>query len=512
MKKAFIYLGSLFFMVISQAQVTQALGNNWKNCIIKQSDGNFFVGGFHTTSATNPFINEKFSVVNSNLTSNNSLTNATFGSQNEVFAVENYVTSGMTRGDIRRYVGGSTVLYNSVYVNGLMRITTDGTLDPTFTLNNNTAPSNNAVIRAIATQTNNKIIVGGEFVNYFGVSRSRIVRLNEDGTLDATFNNTGTGFNDAVYAIKIQSDGKILVGGNFTSYNGINRQRLARLNSDGSLDTSFVLNTNFTINNIVRAITIQSDQKVIIGGDFILSNNLSCPECFKINHKRLARINTDGTLDDTFEVNNGFNFSESPTEASVRTISMNGSKIFVGGKFDSYQASTRKFICQLNSNGSLDSDFNTSTIGPDNYVTGSIVESSGNVVIVGNFWKYNDVIKNTIARIQPSGVALRMQDQLQLVSTSKEIANNELTNSVNEISKIVISPNPAFDFINISSSSDELNNFKIVSLDGRILMENKVSAHSKSFTVDMTSFSKGIFLISLETAKGKVYLQRIVKN
>jgi hypothetical protein len=72
-----------------------------------------------------------------------------------------------------------------------------------------------------------------------GISRSNIACLNADGSLDTSFN-VGAGFDAAVYSIVLQADGKILVGGDFTSYNGITQNSITRLNADGSIDTSLI--------------------------------------------------------------------------------------------------------------------------------------------------------------------------------------------------------------------------------------------------------------------------------
>jgi uncharacterized delta-60 repeat protein len=87
-------------------------------------------------------------------------------------------------------------------------------------------------------QSDGKIVVGGSFGSYNGFSRAYITRLNTNGSIDNSFN-VGTGFNNSVYAIDIQSNGQIIIGGSFLGYNGINCNNLARVNSDGSLDTAF---------------------------------------------------------------------------------------------------------------------------------------------------------------------------------------------------------------------------------------------------------------------------------
>ena len=106
----------------------------------------------------------------------------------------------------------------------------DGELDTTFD------PGGGADNRvfAITAQTDDKIIIGGDFLNYDGVARTRVARLNSDGSLDTTFN-PGTGPSGSVRIVLAQSDGKIIIGGLFTSYNGTSAGRITRVNADGSL-------------------------------------------------------------------------------------------------------------------------------------------------------------------------------------------------------------------------------------------------------------------------------------
>src|SRR5690554_1434460 len=100
------------------------------------------------------------------------------------------------------------------------------------------------VVNTMVLQPDGKIIIGGNFTSYDNVTRTRIARVNSDGSLDTSFD-PGTGFNNEVHTIILQSDGKILVGGRFTSYNGIDVGRIVRLNPDGSMDDTFVQGTGF---------------------------------------------------------------------------------------------------------------------------------------------------------------------------------------------------------------------------------------------------------------------------
>src|SRR6266487_1853202 len=122
-------------------------------------------------------------------------------------------------------------------------------------------PNANNFVVALGVQADGKIVVGGAFTSIAGQPRNKIARLNPDGSLDTSFDPNAD--ND-VYALAVQADGKILVGGFFTSIGGGTRNRIARLNPDGSLDTNFDPNANSN----VRAIGVQADGKILVGGAF----------------------------------------------------------------------------------------------------------------------------------------------------------------------------------------------------------------------------------------------------
>jgi uncharacterized delta-60 repeat protein len=125
----------------------------------------------------------------------------------------------------------------------------------------------NAKVICTAQQSDGKLIIGGEFTSYNGAPANYITRLNLDGTVDATFN-AGTGPNNTVKTIAIQSDGKILIGGSFTNYNGANSQHILRLNTDGTKDTTFVSGPG-TIDNDINVIAIAPNGNIAIGGKFL---------------------------------------------------------------------------------------------------------------------------------------------------------------------------------------------------------------------------------------------------
>ena len=112
------------------------------------------------------------------------------------------------------------------------------------------------------------------------------------GSIDTSFN-IGTGFNERVYSTKIDSNGKIIASGVFTTYSGSTQNYLVRLNSDGTKDTSFNIGTGF--NNIVDGLAVDSNGKIIAGGIFSAYSGSS-------HNGFLIRLNTDGTKDTTFNI------------------------------------------------------------------------------------------------------------------------------------------------------------------------------------------------------------------
>lgn len=146
----------------------------------------------------------------------------------------------------------------------------DGTPDSSFT-----SPVFNGSVQSVTIQSDGKLLVGGSFIQVGTVDQKRLVRLFEDGTIDTSFN-IGTGFtstdtsdlNPRVISMNIQEDGKILVGGKFTTFNGETSNNLVRLNSDGSRDLEFNTITGFNVSEKVSVIKTQPDGKIFIGGTF----------------------------------------------------------------------------------------------------------------------------------------------------------------------------------------------------------------------------------------------------
>jgi len=158
-------------------------------------------------------------------------------------------------------VGGEFLTPNVPAVNNLARLNTNGALD--FAFGN---PQTNAPVDTLAIQPDGRILIGGAFSNVNGTTRPRIARLNVDGSVEAAFLPALSG--GEIISLLLQPDGKILIGGSLTSISGSPRRNIARLNADASLDSFYPAGTPGGANGAVRTIALQSDGKVLIGGEF----------------------------------------------------------------------------------------------------------------------------------------------------------------------------------------------------------------------------------------------------
>lgn len=265
-----------------------------------------------------------------------------------------------------------------------------GALDLTF--DPGTGANND--VWAIAIQEDGKILISGSITFYNGISCNRIVRLNVDGSLDTNFNIGGTGANGGVYTITIQKDGKILIGGGFTRYNETYRNGIARLNSDGSLDTTF--NPGSGAGNGIGTISLQNDGKIIIGGSFLSYNG--------IPKNMLARLNPDGSLDTTFNTRIQLGDPWVVTSIYTSVIQIDG-KIIVGGDFDieDYNDSISRFyLARFNIDGSLDTTiiYGSSVVG-DVYTIN--IQNDDKIIVGGPDLYFNGENKNMILRLTPYG-------------------------------------------------------------------------------------------------------------
>lgn len=286
----------------------------------------------------------------------------------------------------RFLIAGTFTQYNGVAKNRIVKITSNGNIDNSF----NPGSGANGDIYMVAAQADGKLLLAGNFTSYNGIARNRIARINTNGSLDATFD-PGTGANAQVLAVKVQSDGKILISGNFTSFNGTGRNRITRLNADGSLDPTF--NVGSGCNAFCTSIAIQDDGQILLGGSFTGYNN--------VWRSNIARLDPDGSLDETFVSIPGANY------ILDYIIPLSNGKIMAAGQFTSYNGVAKNGVIRLHNNGDLDTTFNpggTMQTGSNNSNYASLVYcmalgTGGDLWLAGNFTNYNGISRNRIAHL-----------------------------------------------------------------------------------------------------------------
>jgi uncharacterized repeat protein (TIGR01451 family)/uncharacterized delta-60 repeat protein len=250
-------------------------------------------------------------------------------------------------------------------------------------------PGFNGDVFGVALQTNGQIVAVGDFTVVNNYPRSGIARLNTDSTIDTAFLNQLAGANGPIQTLLIQTDGRILAGGPFTQVNNLNRNGLARLMSDGTLDSSF--NSAAGGDNEVYAFaeTFMPDRRILVGGSFLKMNGVS--------HPGLARLNNAGALDSTFNPNLSVNGTVYAI-AVYPTNTIQGGKIMIGGSFTAVNGVPRPGVARLYSDGTLDLAFDPGT-GATNAVRALAIQLDGRVLVGGSFTNFNGSALNHIARL-----------------------------------------------------------------------------------------------------------------
>ncbi|MFT2011462.1 T9SS type A sorting domain-containing protein [Pontibacter sp. 13R65] len=281
-------------------------------------------------------------------------------------------------------IGGNFTSYNGTAASRLARLHTDGSLDLTF----DTRQGANSTITSIAVQPDGKIIIGGTFTSYNGVARNGVARLNADGSLDSSFD-PGTSLNRHVQTLMLQGDGKVLLAGSFFNNNYSVSSNLSRLNPDGTTDTGFSTQVRSGSGSGIRSIAIQEDGKIVIGGSFSFVN--------QVTSYSLVRLQADGSVDAEFAHGAG---NSARTNVHAVKLQPDG-KILVGGEISMYNGTEAYNVVRLNTNGGIDTGFSTGS-GRGGAIQALAVQDDGRVLAAGSFVSFAGAANN-IARLEPDG-------------------------------------------------------------------------------------------------------------
>jgi uncharacterized delta-60 repeat protein len=245
---------------------------------------------------------------------------------------------------------------------------------------------------AVAYQPDGKVVIGGTFQKVRGQNRNSIARLNADGALDKTFNRAGAGATTAskpgsVSEVVLQRDGKILIGGQFDRVHGQARAGIARLNTDGTLDTSFTASVNFTPDQIIPL----ADGKILVAGS--RANNTGAA----------VRLLSNGRPDATF--------AAPALNGAVRDVEVQGDgKVLLFGRFTVVAGARRTGVVRLNTNGTLDTKFSPVITAPGAasllFVVGAL-QADGKILIGGSFNAVNGKAAARAARLNADGTTDR---------------------------------------------------------------------------------------------------------
>jgi uncharacterized delta-60 repeat protein len=278
--------------------------------------------------------------------------------------------------------GGSFSGFESTPVSYCAKMLTNGQLDNTFL----GGVGANSIVNVLQPQSDGKLIIGGFFTSVQGQTRNYVARILSSGSIDLTFG-TNQGPNAQVRAIEPMSDGKILIGGNFTSVDGVNVGRMARLNINGSYDASF--NIGSGANGNIRCIRILSNGKILVGGEFTSFNGVACG--------RLVMLNADGSIDGSFNIGVGANFTV------LNCAVQSDGKVLVGGQFNNFSGVNTGGLVRINANGTLDTPFH-SAVYTNSGVTDFLIQNDGKIIFSGYFTQCcNGLNIKRMARVNQDG-------------------------------------------------------------------------------------------------------------
>ena len=301
------------------------------------------------------------------------------------------INSVLPLSDGRLYVTGSSVL---------KRLLPNGTIDFGF-VPNFSISGVSGIPGAAKQQPDGKILLGVSEAVFNGFTKTGIARFSNDGMLDTSFHYSGTGPSGpgggVVGSIHILPDGKILISGSFTNVNGIARRGLARLNGDGTLDTSYTLTLGVGVGTPSATILAAPGGKQVLTGYFTSIGS--------INVTNIARLNPDGSVDA------GFVWPTSlPADVSRATVLTDG-KLFVSGGFTNIGGLPKNGVARLNADGSVDTSFDAGIgiePGANSYDANAIFytafeQPDGKILVGGSFSRINGVQHSYLARLNGDG-------------------------------------------------------------------------------------------------------------
>jgi uncharacterized delta-60 repeat protein len=292
---------------------------------------------------------------------------------------DGYIGDIQVLSDGKLLIAGKFTQYNGTPVRGIARLNANGTLDRTF----RGGSGLNGSVNVIVPLPTGQFLLGGSFSSYNGTPCSNPARINGDGTLDAAFNHGQTGVVGMVWTAALLRDGSILLGGDFTAYNGLTRTRVAKINRDGSaVSTSFLTVTG--PNAPVRALLELPDGKVLIGGQFTRYMTVACGYLICVEPNGLP--------------SSGFATPAFNNRVDALTL-LRGGQILAGGYFTAAGSLRCNGLALMLSSGHVRVSFDSPCL-PDTVVTEITEQPDGRVLLGGLFDGLRGISSPLVARME----------------------------------------------------------------------------------------------------------------
>lgn len=370
----------------------------------------------------------------------------------------------------RILVAGQFTNFNENPSQNLIQLYQDGSIDNSFNFDNAVG---SYAIQRILLQSDSKIVAVAYMYLPGGLQDYKLIRLNTDGTVDPTFN-TGNGF---VYncnycsalsknSIQLDNNGKLVVAGAITEYNGQAVKKILRLNTDGSRDTTFAY--NFGFNNTVVALAIQPDNKIIVSGLFTEFNSTPVSS--------VVRLNENGTLDTTFHfpyasfISNYYTIPKIVVLPDAKILVSHGENPGVFG-FNG--------LFRLNADGTIDSTFTMQSGFEGGINDYSIMQDNG--MLVGGYLRGFD------------------QTEFNHLAKLKEIQPMVVSNQHTAVSSAncIVFPNPCNDYLTLSKGKNV--QYVIYDTQGRIVKSGQTNQ-----IIDVKEIQSGIYVLELTSGTEKM--------
>lgn len=297
----------------------------------------------------------------------------------------------------------------------------------------------------------------------------RFICLNKDFSVDEAFVQ-GSGFNSYATAVAVQAGDKVLVGGNFSTYNGSPVQKLTRLNSNGTLDNTFQFtNSGFTTFSILKinAIIMQPDGKILVGGSFLIRRNTTG---FGVSN--LMRLNADGSIDTTFTTTGGADIDTIAIQPDGKVLALSSS-----GSGNNLQIYLERYLVS----GARDSSFNIGGGFSDFCITPGYnvqVQQTGKILVSGCFNKFNYATVNGFIRLNadgtrdatftaPKGIYLLQPDDTVViirqnyVLNTTEMIHTDTNGVVQETYTVSLEPNTFLEAFQVSGTNEVVARMRV---------------------------------------------------